>query len=82
MGGGWRLYPKTEDSRTKLLLEGIVVRRDILTTHDKNPFAVPSTDGKGTPATMLIIGNISLSYSYDEREGTLVKLGHKPCSKC
>ena len=38
--GVWRLYPKTEDFRTWLLLEGNVVRRHSVTTHGKNPFIV------------------------------------------
>ena len=81
MGGVWRLHPKSEDSRTKLLLEGIVVRRHSETTHDKNPFIVQASDGKEIPAAKLITGNIPLSYSNDEIEGTLVNLGCKPRSK-
>ena len=81
MGGVWRLHPKSEDSRTKLLLEGIVVRRHSETTHDKNPFIVQASDGKEIPTAKLIIGNIPLSYSNDEREGTLVTLGCRSRSK-
>ena len=81
MGGVWRLHPKTADSRTKLRLEGIVVRRHSETTHDKNLFIVQASDGKEIPTAKLIIGNIPLSYSNDETEGTLVTHGCKPRSK-
>ena len=75
------MHPKTEDSRLKLRLEGIVVRRHSETTHDKNLFIVQASDGKEIPTAKLIIGNIPLSYSNDEREGTLVTLGCRSRSK-
>ena len=52
-----------------------------MTTHGKNPFIVQASNGKEIPTAKLIIGNIPLSYSDEEIEGTLVKLGCKPRSK-
>ena len=77
----WRLYPKTEDSQRNFLLEGIEVQRHCVTTHDKNSFIVQTTDGKEAPTVKLTIRNIPVSYSSDEMERTLEKLGCKPHSK-
>ena len=52
-----------------------------MTTHGKNPFIVQASNGKEIPTAKLIIGNIPLSYSDEEIEGTLVKLGCKSHSK-
>ena len=76
--GVWRIYPNTEDSRTKLLLQGIVLRGVRVNVCDKNPLIVSSRDGdREIETTRLTIGNIPLSFSNEEILDALKKLGVK-----
>ena len=82
LGALWRLYPKTDESRTKLLIDGLVLRSHSVQCLDKNPFIVRTKEGDAEiKTTKLTIGNIPISYSNKEIEETILKLGCKPQSK-
>ena len=82
IGGLWRLYPKTMDSRTTLLLKALEIRHHTVTLFDKNPFIVRTLQGeREAPTTKLIIGNLPISYSNEDIERKLVQIGCEPHSK-
>ena len=82
IGGLWRIYPRTMDSRTTLLLKGLEIRHHTVNLFDRNPFIVLTTQGeREAPTTKLIIGNLPISYSSDEIERKLVQIGCEPHSK-
>ena len=71
IGSLWRIYPRKDESRSKLLVEGLTLRGIQVRVKGQNPFVVNKTlSTAGTeeqiPATKLIIGNVPLSYSDEE----------------
>lgn len=72
IGGLWRIYPRSQDNRMKLLMEGIVLRGVLVTLKSRNPFLVGTNgetgdnEGSQPPTTKLIISNVPLSYSDDD----------------
>ena len=79
IGGLWRLYPKTSDTRTKLLLSGIDLRGVHLSFQDINPFIL-GADGAEVQSTRLLVSDVPLSFNNKDIETTLFKLGCKMLS--
>ncbi|XP_076450382.1 uncharacterized protein LOC143286631 [Babylonia areolata] len=72
--GLWWIYPKTNETRDKLLLEGFLLRGARVSLLDKNPFVIrDQTDEK--PTTKLWINNVPLSIDNKDIEAALQKLG-------
>ena len=76
IGGLWRLYPRTTEARTALLVKGIDLRGVHVDVSDTNPFLVGS-DGDEVQSTRLIVSDVPLSSSNKDIEDTLLKLGCK-----
>ena len=69
IGGLWRIYPRTMDSRVTLLLKAIELRHHTMNLFDKNPFIVRTPQGeREAPTTKLIIGNLPISYSNEDTQ--------------
>ena len=73
IGSLWRIYPHKQESRRKLLIQGVSLRGIQVRVKEQNPFLVnqsPNAARSGQtqqiPATKLIIGNVPLSYSDEE----------------
>ena len=68
IGGLWRIYPMSVESRHKLLIEGFTLRGVKVTVSSQNPFLVKRTDGSETEMrpTKLIIGGVPYSGSDSE----------------
>ena len=75
IGGLWRIYPRENSSRQKMLLNGIVLRGVAVTVKGRNPYLIRDINNPDQigdresfqpPTTKLIIGNIPLSFSDDE----------------
>ena len=81
LGSLWRIYPKSIEARTKLLLSGVGLRGHTITLCDKNPFIVNTKDGeREIKTTKLVVGNLPISFSNKEIEDMIIKLGGKPQS--
>ena len=48
IGGLWRIYPKSADSRAMLLLKGIEIQYLTVNPFDKNPYIVKTPDSSPT----------------------------------
>ena len=62
--GLWRLYPKTEEARMKLLTDRLVLRGTTVMPCDTNPFLLRPAGNETQiqkPTTNLIIGDIPMS---------------------
>ena len=82
LGVLWRLYPKSEDARTKLLIDGLELRGHTIQCLDKNPFIVRTGNGDSeVKTTKLTIGNVPISFNNEDILQTIEKLGCKPQSK-
>lgn len=90
IGSLWRIYPRTRESRQKLLLQGIVLRGVQVVVKSRNPFLVRtpgSNDMVGDRvadqplSTKLIISNIPLSYSDNDILLAVNNLGVTAMSK-
>ena len=79
IGGLWRLYPKTSDTRIKLLLSGIDLRGVHLSLQDINPFIL-GPDRAEVQSTRLLVNDVPLSFNNKDIETTLSKLGCKMLS--
>ncbi len=79
--GLWRIYPKTEDARAELLLNGLTLNGIHVTLWDKNPFIVREDDGQEIPTTRLTISDIPLSYNNDDIVKALEAIGCRFMSK-
>ena len=68
IGGLWRIYSAHQEGRTKLLIQGILLRGVKINLRDSNPFAVINPDGsvKEVATTKVIIGNIPMSLPDEE----------------
>eukprot|EP00745_Piridium_sociabile_P017322 TRINITY_DN26057_c0_g1_i5.p1 TRINITY_DN26057_c0_g1~~TRINITY_DN26057_c0_g1_i5.p1 ORF type:complete len:366 (+),score=55.96 TRINITY_DN26057_c0_g1_i5:150-1247(+) len=68
IGGLWRIYPRSQEARHKLLLQGFTIRKVRVEVKNTNPFLVSTPDGKEKEimATKLIINNVPLSFSDEE----------------
>ena len=75
--GLWRIYPKSEDACTELLLNGLTLAGAHMTLWDKNPFIVHDNEGEEIPTTRLLISDIPLSYSNEDIKNALVAIGCK-----
>lgn len=81
IGGLWRIYPKTNDARMKLLLSGFTLRGVTVTPCDRNPFVVMTRDGeREVKTTKVTIGNIPISFNNKDITAVIQKLGGKPRS--
>ena len=76
IGGLWRLYPRSTEARTQLLLQGIDLRGVHVELSDTNPFLL-SPDGTEVQSTRLLVSDVSLSSSNKDTEDTLLRLGCK-----
>ena len=81
MGALWRIYPKDNECRMKLLLSGIGLRGALVSLNDKNPFLIRADSGEEVLTTKCVISNIPISYSNQEIEEMIVNLGGKPRSQ-
>ena len=83
IGSLWRIYPRSAESRRKLLIQGFCLRQVHVEIKDTNPFLVKSPNGEEAeiPATKLIINNIPLSFSDDEILKAVKALGVSVRSK-
>ena len=79
IGGLWRLYPKTTDTRNKLLVSGIDLRGVHLSLLDINPYIL-GVDGAEVQSTRLLISDVPLSFNGKDIETSLIKLGCKMLS--
>ena len=79
-GGLWRVYPRTAVGRAKLLADGITIGGKRVPTEAINPFLIRGTD-KEHPATRLLVGPLSLSYSSEAIERNLERMGVRLRSK-
>ena len=71
ISGLWRLYPKTEEARMKLLTGGLVLRGRTVMPCDTNPFLLRPAGNETQiekPTTKLIIGDIPMSCANEEIE--------------
>ena len=75
IGSLWRLYPTSMESRANLLVAGIELANIRVNLHETNPFILYSTNGETVDTTRVLISDIPLSFSDDEIEGALKKLG-------
>lgn len=77
ISGLWRIYPRDKGARQKLLIQGMTVRGVQVTVKEKNPYLIPSLDGKEeeVPATKVIVGNVPISYSDQEIVKSVQELG-------
>ena len=76
IGGLWRLYPRSTEARTQLLLQGIDSRGVHVELSDTNPFLL-SPDGTEVQSTRLLVSDVPLSSSNKDIEDTLLRLGCK-----
>ena len=75
IGGLWRLYPKSFDSRSTLLFSGLELRNHSVTLFDKNPFIVKTAQGaEEVKTTKVIIGNLPLSHNNEDIEKKLTQM--------
>ena len=79
--GLWRIYPKTEDARAELLLNGLTLAGVHMSVWDKNPYIVHDDNGEEVPTTRLLISDIPLSYSNEDIQKALEAIGCKLMSK-
>ncbi len=79
--GLWRIYPKSEDARTELLLNGLTISGRHMTLWDKNPFILREDNGEEIPTTRLTISDIPLSYSNEDIIKALENIGCRFMSK-
>jgi len=76
LGSLWRIYPTKEAARTNLLLSGVSLRGCLVTLCDKNPFVVQTRDGeREIQTTKVTIGGLPISFSNEDIEAMLAKLG-------
>lgn len=67
IGGLWRIYPRSQDARLKILVQGFTIRHVRVEVKNKNPFLVATADGeREKESTKLIINNVPLSYSDED----------------
>ena len=77
IGGLWRVYPKTTESRVALLTQGLEVRGVCVSPRDKNPFLIRDENGqeKENPAVKLFVGGVLLSHKNSDIITALEKIG-------
>ena len=73
--GMWRIYPKSEEARTTLLIEGIIIRNVRVSLSANNPFIPRDDNGVAVPTTRVWIDQIPLSVADSEIEFSLRQLG-------
>ena len=74
LGGVWRLYPATEETRNTLLLSGITINDFHVDLHDINPFNIYA-NGTEIRTTRVCLSDIPLSFNNEDLEQMLKKLG-------
>ena len=74
--GLWRVYPKTSEARTTLLINGVELAGRALNLCDKNPFAYPEMSNN-KPTTRLYIQDVPISVADDDIVTAIEKLGVK-----
>ena len=72
--GLWRIYPRRQEARDKLLLEGMNLWGTQVSLLPKNPFTLQDQNNE-KPATKLWVGNVPLSVDDNIIETALKKLG-------
>ncbi|MCP3931563.1 MAG: hypothetical protein GY705_20960 [Bacteroidetes bacterium] len=72
LGGLWRLYPKNNNARTKLLVKGIVLRDCAYSILDRNPFLV--NQNNEAPTVKIKIGGCPHSIANSEIEKELKRI--------
>ena len=76
IGSLWRIYPKSQEARYKLLIEGIVLRGCKVTLENSNPFVVKTSSGdRHIDNTRVVIGNVPLSFSDSDIKDCIKALG-------
>ena len=79
IGSLWRIYLKTEESRVKLLTEGISIGRQLVPIHGKNPFVTRNDDPR-KPTIKITVKNVPLSFNNHEIKNMLMDMGAELCS--
>ena len=73
--GLWRIYPKSPEARTSLLLKGLIIRNAKVSVHSMNPNIIRDDNGVAVPTTKVWVDELPLSVSDCEIEQALKKLG-------
>lgn len=89
IGGLWRIYPRSDEGRKKLLIQGFALRGVAITVKSRNPYIVRESPNdpigdrstEQPPSTKLIIGNVPLSFSDTELLQAVKQLGATVLSK-
>ena len=76
IAGLWRVYPKTELARIKLLTSGVCFKGKNVRFESFNPF-IRKGDGTEGQGTRLTISNLPFSYSNDAVSRNLIAAGFK-----
>ena len=73
--GLWRIYPRTTEARTELLVKGLKMRGVIIQVANTNPFILFNNAGEEKPTTKLWVDLLPISVANSEIEYTLKKMG-------
>ena len=79
--GLWRIFVKTDEARTQLLMAGISMRGHAVTLSDTNPYRQVDTEGRDVVTTRLLISDLPMYMPDYEVEQMLDKLGVDQRSK-